>query len=55
MCKTGVCKEKSGVCEGAISGETCIDHYQCDVGFGCLKDTIWPYASTCQELRIDGQ
>ena len=55
MCKTGICKEKELVCKGAVDEMTCIDHYQCDVGCGCIKDTKWPYASTCQELRKDGE
>lgn len=55
MCKTGKCLEKQGVCKGAVNEETCIDHYQCDVGLGCMKSTVWPFASTCQTLRKDGE
>ena len=27
MCKTGICKEKELMCQGAVDDETCIDHY----------------------------
>jgi hypothetical protein len=55
MCKTGVCQEKVYMCLGVQDGETCIDHYQCDVGYGCIKEVTWPFASTCEKLRKQGE
>jgi hypothetical protein len=54
MCKTGLCKPKDNLCLGAVDGQTCFAHYQCDVGYGCLKGTQWPFASTCEKLGVDG-
>lgn len=60
MCRSAFCKPKSQICEGLKEQSSCMDHYQCDVGLGCLireadGKPAWPYWSICDTLREEGQ
>lgn len=48
MCKSAFCKPKALVCEGLKEKVSCTDHYQCDVGLGCIMKESggkpsWPF------------
>lgn len=52
---TGNCPAGEKICVGHAEGESCTENFQCDVGLGCIKNDLWPYASTCETLHGVGQ
>jgi len=36
-------------------GSSCNADFQCGLGLSCITNDVWPFISSCQKLRVDGE
>ncbi len=42
-------------CKGKSSGVSCSDHNECETGLGCIAEKAFPFSTTCNSFKKQGE